>query len=616
MKKLFLLLAIGCVLAACHSKIDLDNIDPTAKVEMGLVVPVGNFHATLADFLGDVDHMYVDSLENRGVLTWKLDTTIQRNYHQINLADYLSSKTIKLDVYDKLEAAGMIGTDGKITTLPGMPVQISLDFPLTLNLKGINKELAKERLDSALIETASFASTIRPRGGLPLDWSWVDRVTLDLGEQISRRNGNIMTVYTRGDGYGYGDSIPTDVDDFHLVLMKNRHLSPAYWDMYRNNVIDSCTFNVRFTFTIPENTTLTIPASSGFDYKLDVRFIEYSAIWGMFEPSKDMYDEDTINLGDNWGSLDFLTRSKLPFSDPVVDMDIVTKVAGELFIDSAYLFVLDWNKQATYAQFGSTKSRYKRIYFDRDQWLPLDSQIGDSTTNMSYRFDKTPDGGRIDALFENIPHDMGYRFMVKFNEQETPQIRITPNTAIKVNAHCKLPFSFNEGVRVNYNDSITGVKLSKYSIDSLQAESDVIDSVTTSNVKLVLEAHNSIPLHIKAAMRCYDKNDNIIMDPEDPKSPLLLFPNDTITLTPPTMVYEKGAWVQKQPGKTLIVADMTKAKLNVFPQIDHIKYDTFIDDIALQDAYQQGNFNVRLTEDESVVVKIGLTANVDAILKF
>ena len=96
---------------------------------------------------------------------------------------------------------------------------------------------------------------------------------------------------------------------------------------------------------------------------MTVQFLDYKAIWGMFEPSDDMHDENTIDISKSWADLDFLTRASLPFSDPRVDIDITTKIAGALFIDSAYLFTINSQDVQTYASFNSDENRYQQINF-------------------------------------------------------------------------------------------------------------------------------------------------------------------------------------------------------------------------------------------------------------
>ena len=180
-KYLYAVIAIGlgAMLASCHSDIDLDNIDTSAEVEMGLALPVGTLHATISDFFGKgIGNFYVDSLDNKGVITWKDTFHVARNFHQVDLSQYISEKELNLNVYDKIEVYQQVGANKRVTGT-GQPITLQFDMPL--KLKGINHpdSLSKERLDSAFIDMASFNSIINTHN-LPLQWDWIDRVTLDL----------------------------------------------------------------------------------------------------------------------------------------------------------------------------------------------------------------------------------------------------------------------------------------------------------------------------------------------------------------------------------------------------------------------------------------------------
>lgn len=617
MKKILLVLAVGCLLAGCRSKLDLGNVDTSAEMKVGLTFPVGNVRMTLTDLVGEVEDLYVDSLEHKGVLAWKLDTAISRYFHQVDLAQYISETQLKLNVYEKL---GDYIVGGYLITPVDIPIWI--DFPLTIQLDGINKtgELSSERLDSALILEASFASTINATGGLPLSWDWVDSVTLDLGEQVSRPAGNVMTVFDRHDSKyaqysDYGKKIPTNIDNFHLVMMKNPKALPSY-----ANVKDECTFNVGFKFIIPAGTNVALPEDAGFNYKLEVQFIDYKAIWGKFDASKEMAEENVIDLSESWKDASFLTHSRIPFADPSIDVRIVTQVAGALFIDKAHVFVEEKNGNRTYAMFGNPgfEQPYKEIRFTKGEWLPLESEIGDSTKNMTCRFDKTPNGGRINELFRKIPQKIGYKFELDFDTMTTPQIRITDNTAIHVTANCRLPMIFDQGVQITYPDTMDQINISQLSIDSIQNEAKVIDTIKSADVKLYMKARSTIPLQLKLAMRCLDAKGNIIMDPKDPSKPFLLFDQDTVIITPPTFSYSAAAegWVPVKAGESTFIASKSKDDLNVFPKIKKIAYKAVLDDDALAEAYSKGLTNVKLTNQDDVVIKIGLSADLEAILNF
>lgn len=604
----FVALMTSSLLVGCHSEIDLDNIDTQAEIEMGVALPIGSIHATIGDFFGKgFGSFYVDSVDNQGVITWKDTFKIARDFHQLDLAQYISEKQLKLNVYDHLPSVVMIGTNKVIT---GIGVPVTLDFDMPLKLTGINHpdSLGKERLDSAMIEVASFTSVIQTNN-LPLEWEWIDSVTLDLGAQLRRSAGNTMVIYDKNrDSYGYGQTIPTNVDQFTINLMKGT--TPGA-------VIDSCNFTIHFTFTIPDGVVVTVPEDAGFDYKLGVQFIDYSAIWGKFARSKEMYDESVVDLSSSWGDLAWISTSKVPFADPKIDMNIVTTVAGAMKIDGDYLFAEDVNSVKHYAtfQYGSSTQRDFHKQYQASEYLdPITSTIGDSTSNMTLHFDKTPEHGHIDELFQNMPQKLGYKFGIDFNYDMTPQIRITPNTSIRIDAAATLPMIFNEGVFLSYSDTIRNVNLSQYTLESLLKDVDVIDSLTASEVKIIIKAQNEIPLDIYATMRCYDKNNRLIMDPVDPSKPLLLFPQDTIQFVAPTYEYAMGNWQMAKKGETAIVAEMTQAKMDLLPEVDHIVYYAQIDDRSLAEVWKRGTFNIKLTEDAGLTLKIALTAKTDAYL--
>ena len=625
----FITIVAGCILASCHSEVDWNNIDTRSEVEMGLALPVGSIHATLGDFLGNgqVPSLFIDSMENKGVITWKDTFKIARNFHQVNLSQYISEKHLSLNVYDKLKEklveypalAAMLESNNKVT---GIGVPITLTFDIPLKLTGINEaeNIMGERLDSALIDTASFSSYIKTYN-LPLEWEWIDSVTLELGEQINRPERNTMVVYDKNrDHFGYEQEIPTVVDHFTINMMKKNSAG----QYITGSVVDSVSFKINFTFTIPTGKTVTVPKDAAFDYKLGVQFINYQAIWGKFSRSKDMYDEAVIDLSESWGALSFISDWKVPFAKPKIDMHIYTQIAGAMKIDGDYLYALDSKGDSIFAQFTRGTQDYRNFprQFEEGEYLdPTKSQIGDSTTNMIVQFSENPKEGHLDRLFHTMPQKLGYKFGIDFTYGGTypSQIRITPSTSVRVEAACKLPLIFdNSGMFVHYQDTIRDVNLSQYSIDSLLANVNVVEKpVKQSELSLYLKAMNSIPLDIRASMRCLDEFGEVIMDPDTAaQKPLMLFPEDTITLKAPNFELVSGSWSAKTPGETIITAQLNKRQLDMLPKIKSIVYTAIIDDRSLQDAYRAGMNDVRITADEGLNIHIGLTAHIDAILNF
>lgn len=596
--------AAAILLDGCKADVDLKNIDTTAEIEMGLALPIGNISATINDFLGSsVQNIYVDTATiyngSVNVLTFIDTFSIEKKFHQVDLSQYLSETTLSMNVYDKLEGQPFM-VDHKITGNDNVP--ITLDFPMTLKLKGINNDEAYERLDSALIDNARFLSVISAKGGLPLKWEWINSVSIELGDAFTRETGKIVEVYHKGDGYGYSQGIDINVNKFSINLMKNK--KPASPSGYYHNVVDSCNFIIHFNFTVPTSAgVVTVPESSAFEYYLGVQFIDYAAIWGMFEPSSDMSDKDLVSISESWDAWKTIKEASLPLYDPKVDLNITTQIAGALVLEGQHLYVEDKDGNQVDATFSGSKTYYR--FFNKEEYLPLSSQIGESKV-MHILFDKDPARGHIDQLFNLHPEYIGYEYAIKFNASETPQIRITPNTGINVDAVATLPFVFNQGVDLQYGDTANNVNLSAFTLDSLLASTEMIDSLKNSDLKLFVKIKNAIPLRIKASMKCLDENGQVIMDPNDPTQPLRLTSSETLKI--------EAALSKEKPGETADVISLNKKHFDTFASIKSIVYDLAIDDSSADIQFDKAHFPISISSDQKVEIRLGITANIDAVL--
>ena len=606
--------ALGA-LTSCRSKMDLENIDAKAQVEMGLAIPVGSVHVTIGDLIGNVDKIYIDSIDHAGVLTWRDTFPDGRSFHKVNLADKISTKDFALDVYEKLESYATGGT------VYGADVPVDLNFDMPLKLTGINDALGNERMDSAQIIEASFFSTLTTQN-FDIEWDWIEKVTLDLGPQIDRPAGKIMTVYdkSQGDQGAFDSAIRTAIDNFTLCMMKKRNLNPKTdYDQYAGNVLDSTTFKVCLTLKIPSGESVTISSGSKLNYNLSVNFITYKAIWGFFKPSPDMFAEVLTPVGESWSGSGFFKDSYIPFSDPKIKVDINTQIAGNMRISNCYVFGEDKAGARTYALFNGQQtlnevplsSDLPGVFLD-----PYTSAIGDSVTLWAL-FNKDADKGQIDRLFGNLPENIGYKFEVDFDMQRTPQVRLTPDDSININAICTLPMIFHEGVYFRYNDTTNNVNLSQFTIDSLLKSVRVIDTLRSGDLKVIMHAKNDMPVSISLAMRCLDENGNVIMDPINTSEPFYLFQTDTTrleagqyTITP------EGGWFLDKATETVMIASLNKERINVLPKVKSIVYSAILDDKSMQEAYSKGYDNLSLRAERGFTIKIGLSAKVDAVLDF
>ena len=601
------------MLHSCTADVDLNNIDTATSVKANLATPVGTMSVSIGDFLGDGSmNIYVDSLDKNGVLTFKDTFSLERAFHKIDLSQYVSSTSLTMNVYDKLADLPFF-TDGKITGNDAL--QIPLVFPVSLKLDGINQDESHQRIDSVLVKNARFVSNIGVTGGLPLEWEWIDKVELSLADNFHRADGKVLTVYERGDGYGYNEDIDINVDNFSLDLMKNKQPNrpAAYW----GNVVDTCNLVVTMYITIPsEAGQLEIPADAGFSYNLSINELDYRAVWGMFEPSGDMSNADEISIAESWDAWKAMKRMRLPFANPKIRVDVTTQIAGALTMYGEYLYVVGADGQKVNATFNEAGTQTDN-HFHPENWLRLDSEIGASTT-MNILFDNHYNNGHIDKLFTvDHPDKVGYKFDVKFDENKTPQIRLTDNTNIHVDAICNLPFVFNEGVELSYEDTmaIENNNLSDFTLDSLLAEVEMIDTIETAELKLALSIENTIPLQMKAVLRCLDAHGNVLMNPNDSTQPFLLTKQDTILIPAPTFAYDQASanW-NISTNKMTEVITVDEQSLEVLSNIHQITYAVSLDDESMKEAYQNGYDNIKLTKHERLNIFIGVGANIEAIL--
>lgn len=607
---------IGLMLTGCRADVDLQNVDTTSELSLGLQLPVGSFQAKLGDFLkvDSVPDLYFDSVDGTGTLTFKKKIDpVTRNYHQVDLSEHLSQGTFDLKIKNKLppDIQTIIALNGGY--LPGTGEAFTIQFDMPLELNGINSQTSKERLDSAQIESANFVSCIR-RGDLDdLDWAYVDKIEMDLGENIFRKE-HIVTVYDRNNSKydnitDYNDSLPIILDKFTLCMMENPKGKPS-----KKNVLTKTVFPIYITLVIPVGKSVKVTDESRFIYDMFVRLIDYKAIWGMYDPSNEMRDVDSIDISKTWDSVPLLANATLPFSAPSISLNIGTSLAGAIQLKGDYLYTEDRDGGKHYALFNG--QREFALSFKEGEYLdPYTSPIG-AICDLNLQFDNTPEHGEIQRLFERTPYKMGYMFGFAFDEEKTPQIRILPSTGISLAGEIKLPMAFNLGVNLQYTDTLKDVSLSQFSIDSLLGANVKIDSIKqTAKVDLVVNITNTIPFNIKAVLRLLDEHGEVINDPST-KQPMNLTGSDTILIKAPKFEKVNNEWKTIPNTDNIVTATMTKAKLDQFPKAKYIQYTLCLDNKSMEEYYNLGNFDVRIAKDASIAFKLGLTAQLDAVLHF
>lgn len=613
-KELLLLLLAGCMLVGCHSDLQLNDIDTSAQLNMGLALKIATVTATLGDFTDQSEDLFIYRDSTAGdipkmVVAWRHAYPDEKDYHTINFQDYLPDASKEMRVYNKLQTKGYLD-NGKITPDGS---QIVLDFGMDFPFSGINQygSTNRNRIDSAYFDYAQFISSVG-RYNLPLEWNWIDSVVLDLGDQIECPN-KIQTVYRRGDAAGYGSDLYTNLSNFKLMLMKNRNLMPEL-----SNVYPSCKMMVYFMFTIPQSAgQITVPQDAAFNFNLKLADTRWTAIWGYFTPSKDMQSDEFVDMDDWLHGYPFAKRAKLPFTDPKIEVEVSTHIAGRMVIEGSNLYVIDANDQRIDATFDASGKTTREEHMD-NYLNPADlSNIGDSAM-ISILFDNTVNRGKIDRMFKTMPKFLNYRFDVSFDTDKTPQIRVTPNTNVRINAICTLPLMFERDMFIDYQDTITDVDLKDVDVDSLANQVDFVDSLHVGDVNMYLTARNYIPLTMKGTVRFVDGDGHPVMDPEDPSKEFYPFQEDTIRFIPPRFINVGGVVMPdpNSPGKTLISARMNQKQIEALKQIKSIEYNVTADNDALQYAYDMGLKKIRLEKDSRLYIDVGITTQLEAFMNF
>ncbi|MCQ2342749.1 MAG: hypothetical protein MJZ75_04565 [Paludibacteraceae bacterium] len=581
----------------CKADLDLKNIDSRIQAEMGVALPVGSMTFTVNDFLGggQVPKIFVDET---GTFHY-IDTADipTKHYHILDLTEYISETDKAFMVYDQLQANGYLNADGSVKeSYKGKP--ITLNFPLRLQLDHINSDINQERIDSVQVSNAKFTSVVNVTE-LGLQWGWIDAVEVELGDQFTRRAGNMLTLYSKGDGYNYGDSIPANIDQFTVNLMKDKG-QPAS----AGNVIGYCDFTFHFTFTIPTGQPVTIQKDqSAFDYHFAVQFIDFDAAWGYFQASAQMRDSNTVCIDSLWDGWKNFKKMTVRLAEPSLDIYATHHVAAPLMVRLDELVSLNATESRTASWRGQTYNEYVL-----DNVISPYGALSDSVENHEM-FDEDPSNGHLDQLFEIKPDSLKYKFRLMIDPYPHPnykwaQHRLTNQYDLNGYVVIDIPFKVNEKSEAQYLTQINDIRFDKIALDSLLSTVKVVEKGQAKHIKLYLSLENSLPFDVDAQV-WFLKADSSVMD-------LHLFENMTgnkVHLPAPEMTQhggEKYSYVSKPSVSTFIV-DVDQQQFDSLTQCKHMRLDAYV-----------GNNPKPCAIDTTSAIKahVGVAADVEAIMNF
>ena len=611
-------------LIGCRADVDLNNIDTTAEVELGMALPVGSMSVSLSDILGtnSSDNLYFRS---DGVLCLHYDYNRHEDFHAIDFTQYISNAEQTIYLYDSINAymervraeyPDQTFPAGYVCGLPDRDVTLKIPTKMSLTYDGINDELSNERIDSAYIVEAKFEGYLMKKN-LSTPFEWVDSVVLVLGKEYVAKSGNRQKLYdkfTCEEEITYGMHMPIMLKDFTIDLVKD-HTQPCS----NTNVVNSSFMDVEIYLTIPKNTDpMPIATDMAIIFGMDVQFIEYTALWGMFESSNKMQDDGSVSMDSIFGNWSMMKDICLPIAEPLINIHVTHELAGPLVFNGNYLYVTSRDGQTHYAEFG--EGREHTYQYPRDAkeairdnaWMdPKPNTIGDSIV-LDMVFNKEPEHGRIDSLFVGTPDIMAWSFAVDFDRTLTNQTRLTPTTNIKMDIDMEVPFIFNEGLYVAYSDTLENINLN---LSSLTDSASIVDSIKQSDLYVQLKIENRLPLDVRMVLCCLDSNGRVITE-DRTGEPLRLTQSDTIFIKAPEYtVGADGSMVISKPGIAEDALNISKDKLEKFNELKSLTYIVILDDKSLHSAFESNeNFKIRITEDSRLKLNIGIGAKVGAVL--
>lgn len=620
------MVALPLLLLGCRADVDMNNIDTTSEVELGLALPVGSMSVSLADVLGanSPDMLY---FRNDGVLCLHYDYDRNEDFHAVDFTKYISNAEQTVYLYDSLNAQmerlreaypSIDLPTGYVCGLPDRDFSVMIPTTMSMTYDGINDELSSERIDSAYIVEANFEGYLQ-RKNQSTPFEWVDSVVLVLGKEYVAKSGNRQKLYDKSEqegSIGYGMTMPIVLKDFSLDLMKD-HTQPCS----NTNVVNGSSMDVEIYMTIPKKAEKRpIVTDMAVIFGMRVQFIEYTALWGMFESSNKMRDEGSISMDSIFGNWSTMKDICLPVADPLINIHVTHELAGPLVFNGKYLYVTSRDGQTHYAEFGDNREHSYKYPRDKEEavsdnvWMELNpSTIGDSIV-LDIVFNKEAEHGRVDRLFTGTPDVMAWHWYIDFDKTLTEQTRLTPTTKLNMNIDIDVPFIFNEGLYAAYSDTLENINLN---IAGLMDSISLIDSVKQSDLYVQLKIENRLPLDVRMVLCCLDSNGHVIID-DRTGEPLRLTQNDTLFIKAPEYsIGAEGEMIISQPGTMDDAISISKDKLEKFDELKALSYMVIVDDKSLHSAFESDeNFKIRITDDSRLKLQIGIGAKLGAVFNF
>lgn len=588
-----LVLAIaGIGLAGCRSEVSLKDVSiDNSKVNAKFGLPLGEFSATLSTLLGMVevgedtklDVVYDEEVQD-SILLLTVDKHYDNEFHAIELTDYTGN------VDSESPVKSIISAD----IIPANTKEM-VPFNMPISFDGINNVLSHQRLDSMVIDSASFTTHVSTVNfGLTDDD--IDSVVMVLGPQFRRAKGLRHNL----PNFKLDKDITIKLDNFTLVMMKDEKGKPGI-----DNVVDtaSITFEVYLNYLPGGNSFypdfdpyIPIYDNSAFHFKFTVEMMEYKALYGFFEPGNETHDINTVAVPFALpGNESFVLAAK----EPKIRLTFTHGLAMPLEVHINEIKAIHPDETSTPATWNGSPS----VVIPLMNTILIDEPL-DTYKPESILFSEKPDSGKIDNLFKHEVKKIGYDYKldVDLNREVTmsdghkqimDQFRMTHYTDFGMDFHFEMPFKFNKELSIAYTDTIDNINLESVQLDSLKAlaPGNIVDSIERAELWLYLTITNEIPVSLSLdATFLKENNDTVKIDG--------LHELKDVKIT--------GANAST-PAPTLVAAKITTNDFDELAQTRSMRIR-----IHLGDGIQESTFVVN--DDKKLKIKAGITADIQAVL--
>lgn len=611
-------IALGSLfLNSCIEKdVDLTNIDGTTSVQTSLALPVGSMQFKFSDFIGEnaipqlsIDdkgrYVYTDTMYTSGdyhpvdltaLIThandrWNINEEKQQIFTQLETNFPGLEQTLKMIIpgFTGYNSIDTIPIKKIITTLAafGPPIDrlaFDLEFPIKIDLSQLNNDFNYQRVDSILVDVAHFTSIFKVEN-FDLYWENIKGVELVLSDNF-RGIGPVVPLDIKDKNFY--QPLPLDLQDFHLVLMKDPQAESS-----GDNIVDSLSLKIRFKIELNQDLAIDGDRYIGYDFK--VNLIDYSAMYGYFAAYNLMRDtQHQTPLTGLWAGWEWFENWLLPVSEPIVHAEVEHSLGLPMVAHLDYLYVESKDGERRDATFDEAKQEKSKIIHIPSQ-IAMDDPL-EKRAHTHLQLDYTDTLGNIDTLFTITPHTLSYSFSVAADStSDIKQYRITDNTDINLATTIRIPFAFNEGVQLSYSDTLSEIAISEFSLDSLLQSLPIEEDSLALTLKLYMVVENGIPFEVACNFMFLDED------------------NDVVTLSRMT----DSVATLKLDYPTVIASKVTE------PSINHISLELDDDDFDLLASVRSIVFTatlgnnmdaVELNPDITVNVKLGVAADVKAII--